>query len=159
MGMDYKDLIKNAKANGVATEKAMYESIDSLNEMLCMMKEEHPQMYWDFMRKQHENLYGCHYDKHFAEMDVEKIRYTVGGEKKTGAHWSVDQIEEATRNTSFPSGTTKWDKYVAFNSFYADLCTVLDEAQVLKCAHRFYFADEDAPNGKIWVYMGAMLYE
>lgn len=156
--MNYKDLIAEARRNGVATEKAMYESVDSLDEMLCILRDEHPQMYWEFMRKQHEVLYGCHYNKAFAEMDVEKIRYTHNGDKKTGAHWNVEQIEEATRNMSFPSGTTKWDKYVAFNSFYADLCSVYDEAQILKGAHKFYFADEDAPSGKIWVYMTAMIY-
>lgn len=90
-------------------------------------------------------------------MDVEGIRYTgPSGEKRTGAHWTADQIEEAARGMSFPSGTTKWDKYVAFNSFYADMCMVCDDAQILKGAHRFYFADEDAPQGKIWVYMAAM---
>ena len=94
------------------------------------------------------------------ETGVEKIKYTnAAGEKKTGAHWSVDQIMEATKSMPFPSGTTPWDKYVAFNSFYADTCVVLDEAMLLKAAYRFYFADEDAPAGKIWEYMTAMNYE
>jgi len=59
----------------------------------------------------------------------------------------------------FPQGTTPWDKYVAFNSFYSDMCTVYDEPSILKAAYRFYFADEDAPAGKIWEYMTAMNYE
>ena len=93
-------------------------------------------------------------------MDVEKIRYTnAAGEKKTGAHWNVDQILEATKSMPFPQGTTSWDKYVAFNSFYADMCVVLDEATLLKAAFRFYFADEDGPSGKIWEYITAMDYE
>ena len=144
--MEYKDLIKNAKANGVTSEKAMWQSVDSLNDVLCVIKEEHPEMYMAFMREQHAVLYGPHYDKHFAEVDVDKIKYTnAAGEKKTGAHWNVDQILEATKGMPFPSGTTPWDKYVAFNSFYSDLCAVLDEATLLKAAYRFYFADEDAP--------------
>lgn len=158
--MEYKDLIKNAKANGVASEKAMWQSIDNLNDVLCVIKEEHPEMYMAFMRKQHESLYGPHYDRHFAEADVEKIRYTnASGEKKSGAHWNMDQILDATKSMPFPQGTTPWDKYVAFNSFYADMCAVLDEATLLKAAFRFYFADEDAPVGKVWEYMTAMNYE
>ncbi len=117
--MEYKDLIKNAKADGVASEKAMWQSVDGISDMLCVIKEEHPSMYWEFMRRQHSVLYGPHYNKTFAEMDVERIRYTgPGGEKKTGAHWSADQVEDATKNMPFPAGTTKWDKYVAFNSFF-----------------------------------------
>ncbi|WP_288323963.1 hypothetical protein [uncultured Phocaeicola sp.] len=155
--MEYKDMIRDAKANGVASDKAMWQSVDTLSDMLCILRDEHPDEYWHFMRKQHSILYGNHYDRNFAEMDVEGIRYTgPSGEKRTGAHWTADQIEEAARGMSFPSGTTKWDKYVAFNSFYADMCMVCDDAQILKGAHRFYFADEDAPQGKIWVYMAAM---
>lgn len=158
--MDYKDLIKDARANGVATEKAMWESVDSLNEMLCTLREEHPRMYMNFMREQHEILYGPHYDRHFAEIDTENIRYTnASGAKETGPHWSAAQIVEATKGMSFPSGTTNWDKYVAFNSLYADLCKIADEPTLLKTAYQFYFCDEDAPEGKIWKYMTAMNYE
>lgn len=42
---------------------------------------------------------------------------------------------------------------------YSDLCTVLDDDSVIKTAHRFYFLDEDAPQGKIWIYITAMMYE
>lgn len=155
--MEYKDLIRNAKKEGIASEKAMWESVDSINEMMCVIKDEHPDLYWKFMREQHEILYGPHYNKHFAEMDVEEIKYTnAAGEKKKGAYWSCEQIEEATKGLAFPSGTTKWDKYVAFNSFYADMCTVLEADMLIKASYKFYFADEDAPAGKIWEYMFAM---
>lgn len=43
--MEYKDLIKNAKANGVASEKAMWQSVDNLNDVLCVIKEEHLYLY------------------------------------------------------------------------------------------------------------------
>ena len=43
----------------------------------------------------------------------------------------------------FPAGTTKWDKYVAFNAFYSDLCTVYNDEQIIKGAHKFYFEDQD----------------
>ena len=98
---------------------------------------------------------GCHYDREWAEYDVSQITYTdKEGKKHTGAYWTCEQVEEATKAMSFPSGTTKWDKFVAFNSFRADTCKVLTEEQVLKAAYQFYFADEDfAAKNKIWHYM------
>lgn len=81
--MKYLDMMKKAKSEGVASEKAMWKSVEGVDEILCVVKEEHPEMYMSFMRDQHEALYGPHYDKHFAEMDVDKIRYTnAAGEKE-----------------------------------------------------------------------------
>ena len=69
---------------------------------------------------------------------------------------SCEDIEEATRGMAFASSVNKWDKYVAFNAFHADTCKVLDEDEVIKAAYHFWFADEDAPEGKVWIYMCAM---
>ena len=137
--MDYKNMLIAARNAGVATEKIMWQSVDGLNEMLCKMKEEHPEMFWKFMREQHGIMYT---DR--------------AGKKCEGGYWTLEQIESVTKGMTFPSGTTKWDKYVAFNGFYADTCTVLDDELIIKTAHKFYFADEDAPPGKIWLYMEAM---
>ena len=52
----------------------MWKSVEGVDEILCVVKEEHPEMYMPLMRDQHEALYGPHYDKHFAEMDVDKIQ-------------------------------------------------------------------------------------
>lgn len=46
---------------------------------------------------------------------------------------------------------------MAFNSYYADMNKEHDDETILKDAFRFYFADEDAPEGKIWKYMRAMM--
>lgn len=99
----------------------------------------------------------CHFDEHTAKEAVSHIKYTdKSGIEHMGAHWTVEQIETATAPMKFPEGTTGWDKYVAFNSFYADTCKVLDEASILRAAHAFYFADDDAPKGKVKKYIEAM---
>ena len=36
-----------------------------------------------------------------------------------------------------------WDKYVAFNSMYADLCACMSEEEIIKAAYAFYFCDDD----------------
>lgn len=100
---------------------------------------------------------GCHFGEAEAEEAVERIRYTdKGGTARTGAHWSMEQVRSVTSAMKFPEGTTDWDKYVAFNSFYADMNKVLTEDLIVKGAWAFYFADEDAPHGKVKRYVKAM---
>lgn len=78
------------------------------------------------------------------------------------AAWGVNKAsesrakaaEQAVAGMTFPDGTTKWDKYVAFNAAYADFCKSFSDEDVLRIAYDFYFADEDwKGNGKIWTYM------
>lgn len=155
--MMYSDMILDAKAKGLTTETMMLESVEDLDVILCQMKKEHPKEYWMFLRKQHGRLYKNHYTEEFAEHDVSKMEWTDrNGHEQKGAHWSKEQIKEATKSDTFPSGTTECDKYVAYNATYADLCRVLDDEHILKVAHQFWFADEDAQDGKIWLYMCAM---
>lgn len=157
--MDYFDLMNDAKLKGVATQDKMWQSIDAMYDVLALVEEEHPDEYHKMMRCQHEILYGPHYNESFAKYDVSKIHYTSrDGRPCSGGYWTKDQIMEATKNYTFPAGTTDWDRYVALNSFFADTSQVLDDNSVIKAALQFYFKDEDGPedNGKIWHYMSAM---
>ena len=155
MEMNYRKMVEHARLAGLATEKTMWESIDSFSELLEELREDHPDMYWDFMRKQHGLMYHNHYDEAFAMYDVAQMHYTgKTGDKHSGPHWTVEQIEQATAAMKFPPGTTKWDKYVAFNAAYSDLSKGFDDADVLKAGHLTYFADEDwGSDTKIWEYM------
>lgn len=155
MGMNYREMVDHAKKAGVTNEQTMWESIDSFSELLEELKDAHPQMYWDFMRKQHGIMFHNHYDEAFAMYDVSKMHYTSkGGEKKQGAYWTVEQIESATAGMKFPAGTTKWDKFVAFNAAHSDFCKDFEDADVLKIGYSFFFADEDwGDDTKIWEYM------
>ena len=155
MEMSYRHMVDHAKKAGVTNEKTMWESIDSFSELLEELKESHPQLYWDFMRKQHGIMFHKHYDQDFAEWDVSQIHYTdKSGMKHHGAYWTADQVESATQAMKFPQGTTKWDKFVAFNAAYSDFCRDFDDAQILKIGYLFYFADEDwGSDTKIWEYM------
>lgn len=140
-------MIEDAKAKGLTSEKMMYQSIDDIDGMLCMMKKEHPKEYWTFMRKQHGLLYNGHYTEEFAMWDVEQM-------KPLGMYWTKAQVEEATKGMSFPSGTTASDKFVAFNASANDLYGVLKDEEILKVAYAFWFNDKDwKGKGKIWEYM------
>lgn len=144
----YKKMIEDAQAKGLGSEKVMWQSVGEIDEILCMMKKEHPEMYWKFVRKQHGLLYNNHYTEDFAKWDVEHM-------KPVGAYWTVVQIEDATKGFSFPAGTTLWDKYVAFHAFKNDLNGVLPDDQIIKAAYAFWFNDKDwkPEGGKIWAYM------
>ena len=88
-----------------------------------------------------------------SNVPLKNVNENKKGEKKEGAYWSVEQVEEATRGFTFPSGVNKWDKWVAFNAAYADFCKKFDDAQILEIGYLFYFADEDwKGKNKIWEY-------
>ena len=140
----YKDMLDEARKAGVTSDKVMQRSVNGISDLMCLVKDEHPELYWKFMREQHGIMYGNHYNEAFALFDVGEIRYTDrDGKKSEGAHWTAEQIESSTRMMVFPNGTTRWDKFVAFNAVFSDLCTVLDDDRILKTAHKFFFADED----------------
>lgn len=148
-------MIKASAENGW-DEKKMWASVDVTEKAMDYIKEVNPEKYDCFMRELHETLNGRHYNEEMALADVAKLHY-IGTDKAehTGAHWTLEQIETATANVTFPKGTTKWDKYVAYNAAYSDFCTKFDDAQILDIAYLFYFDDKDwKSSGKIWDYMG-----
>jgi hypothetical protein len=151
----YKKMIEEAKALGLTSEKTMWENIEDVQELLTGLKETHPQEYWYFIRKTHGVLFKGHYTEEFALHDVKHLKYTdEKGEKHEGPHWTVDEVEAATKGMNFPSGVNRWDKYVAFNASWADWCRKQNAEKVLETGFLFYFADEDwdNPSTKVWSY-------
>lgn len=150
-------MLAEAKKKGLTNTDKMWDSIAAIEPILSIMEEEHPDEYHAFMKKQHEALFGSHYDEEWANADVEKLKYTdKDGKQHTGAHWTKAEILKATEGMTFPNGTTDCDKYVAFNSMYAALNKDFSDGDIIKAAHRYYFADEDAPDGKVWKTLSTM---
>ena len=150
----YKEMIELAQSKGLANEKKMWQSVESLEPMLEILADEHPEEYDAWMAKQHEIMFGPHFCYALAEEALADITYTDRqGAKKVGPHWTIQEVVDATRQMHFPEGTTDADKWVAFNVWYADLGRDLDDSQILRTAYRFFFADEDAKPGKVWRYM------
>lgn len=151
-------MIKSAIASGKVSEKDMWQSVARVDALLDKMEKENPSEVWQFMRNAHEDMYGPHYNREYAEYDLSQLRYTdESGNKRSGAHWTTEeQVVSATANRKYPEGTTACDKWVAYNVMYSDLCRKISESDILDIAYLFFFADEDAPTGKIWRYMNAM---
>lgn len=98
-----------------------------------------------------------HLDEQLAMYIMSRLYYTDRqGHEHTEPKWSVEEIEKATHEWEFPYGTTPWDKWVAFNLFYADTCKVLSSKEALKTGYYFFFHDEDAPQDKIYRYLVGM---
>ena len=152
--MDYKKMIETYAKNGGSEEK-MWESVAITAEMFDYIKETDPEKYECFMRKQHEILYGKHYDEVLALYEVEKMHSTgADGVKHHGAHWSVEEVEAATADKTFGKSVTKWDKYVAYNATWHDFNKKFEDDKLLCAAYLLWFADEDWKTaGKIWDYM------
>ena len=142
--MKYKDMIEEAKAKGLTSEKTMWGSVDALEEMLCVMKHEHPEKFWKFMREQHGVMWKGHYSEEFAEHDVKHLRWKdKEGKEHSGEYWTMEQVKEATKGMPFPSGTNDCDKWVAFNVMYSDLHEDFSDGDILKAGYAFFFADYD----------------
>lgn len=158
--MKYKDMMMEAKAKGLASEKTMWESIEDVEELLCVLKNEHPDKYWKFMRKAHETMWKGHYSEEYAEHDVKHLRWKDKDDHEhEGEYWTIEQIKDATKTMTFPQGTNDCDKWVAFNVMYSDLHGDFTDAEILKAGYKFFFADYDfdyTKSGKIWKYMNAV---
>lgn len=95
-----------------------------------------------------------HFDKESAEQAVQRIYYTDReGKEHSGAHWTLEEVQRLTSGITFKDCVTPYDKYVAYNAAYADFNKVLPPAEIIEAATVFFFEDEDAPCGKIWLYM------
>ena len=166
MKYSYKEMLSAAKSAGLANEKTMWKSIDSLDDMLCVLKEEHPDMFWDFMRRQHEAFYGPHFDEMFARWQVSQMYHKAeDGKEIKGEHWTIENATEvySKNKAKLPADTTVFDVYVALNANFHDKCKLFKrwdeenfEQMIVEDAICFYFMDCDwKSDGKVWDYMNA----
>lgn len=159
--MKLRDIFETAKASGKSSEAMMWKSIDAMDDMLADLKKTNKQAFWDFMREQYGIASGGHYDKDWAHYDVAQMYSTdKDGKKHEGEMLSLAETEEHSKGWSMPSGTTKYDVYVAMNAMAHDLGKSFDKEHIAKATKCFYFSDEDWKHkeSKIWCYM-AMVYD
>lgn len=51
--MNYKQMIEQARANGMATEKKMWAAVETLSTDLLALEQTNPKLYWHILRRQH----------------------------------------------------------------------------------------------------------
>lgn len=161
--MMYKTMIEEAKAKGVASEKAMWGGIDDVEELLEVIKAEHPEHYWRFIKRQHERMFGCHYNENFAMWRIEQMHYKdKAGAVHHAPHWTKEQHKAAydAVKSKLPSTYNCWDFAVTLEMLYSDnICMYRSwwpdatqeqlEGKVVEAAVN-YLTDDDDPDCKIW---------
>lgn len=161
----YYDMVK-ANFNKLRNDEGvMWGSIEMWDKHLEEMREHHPDKYWDVMRNTHELMYGKHFDKEYAEWEVEQMHHKSKDDKvHRGEHWSYEQTTEVMQlyKAKLPAEVTPGDFYVALNTEWHDyICWAMehfeseDEADkaIIEMAVRFWFMDDDwGDNTKVWEY-------
>jgi hypothetical protein len=161
----YKEMIKANYAKVKGDDNVMWASVALVDALLEEMKEHHKERYWQFMRDTHELMYGKHFDKEYAEWQVEQMHHkSADGVEHRGAHWSMTQTNEifAKHKPKLPGEVTPCDFYVALNAQWHDyICWAKEhfedeteaEQAVIDGAVRFWFMDDDwEDNTKVWCY-------
>ena len=164
---NYSKLLKEYKKQGNFDEGKMWESVDVLDAViLSKLEEREPELYWEFMRDQHEIFCGPHFDEKFARWEMARMCHKdARGNIHKGEHWADSDVMTVYNKykSKLPAGSTVWDFAVAITANWHDkIGDYLDwfgdkaEERVIEDAVRFYFLDDDAPEGKIWRYVRAM---
>lgn len=159
----YKSIIEEAKAKGIATEKIMWDSVADVEAMLAVMREEHEDMYWAFIKKTHRTIFGPHYNENFAEWRIKQMYYKdKSGNVHRAPHWSKEEHRAAYEavKAKLPASYNMYDFAVTLEMLWSDdICLFrmwwpeAPEAQlegkVVEAAVN-YLNDADAEDGKIW---------
>ena len=151
--MSYYDIVKSNAAKFRGDEKAMWASIESVSALLEQIKEEHPDLYWSFLRDQHEVMVGHHFNEAYAKWEVEKMHHKgMDGTTYKGEHWSIEQTNAVLpgMRSKIPPAYNEWDFYVALNASYHDFCKTAKkhlpektDELIIDLAVAFWFEDED----------------
>lgn len=160
---NYKTMVADARKTGKGTEKTMEASVAHVSDFMEGLREAHPDLYWDFMRSEHSIMHDNHYSEPFALWDVGQMHHTeANGRVAKGEHFSMAEAETIADDNDIKNVA---DVYVAINATWHDKAVLFAEwfeaddveRRVIEDAVTFYFKDEDAPEGKIWRYMCAMM--
>ena len=161
----YYDMVK-ANFNKLRNDdNVMWGSVEMWDKHLEEMREHHPDKYWEKMRDTHELMFGKHFDKSFAEWQVEQMHHKgTDGKVYKGEHWSYEQTTEVMQKykAKLSSEITPCDFYVALNTQWHDyICWAKEhfesevdaELAIVEMAVRFWFMDDDWDgNTKVWRY-------
>lgn len=161
----YYDMVK-ANFNKLRNDEGvMWSSIEMWDKHLEEMREHHPDKYWEMLRKTHELMYGKHYNKEYAEWEVDRMSHMGDdGREYKGEHWSMSDTTSVMSKFRgrIPAEYNEYDFYVALNTHWHDTICVakrhfstIEEAEsyVIDEAVAVWFNDADWPTkDKVWRY-------
>lgn len=115
-----------------------------------------PKVYKSIEREEAEILFGKHFSEDMAIEQVESLHFLDrNGQKCNGKHWSMEDVVRLTEGKQFPPETTDGDKFVAYNTVYAKLCTALSDEMIIEIADLMFFKhDAEDDDCSIWDFCG-----
>lgn len=161
----YHNLAK-ANYNKLRNDEAvMWGSIAIIDTLLEEMAEHHKERYWRVMRDTHELMFGKHFDKEYAEWEVEQMHHkSPDGKVYKGEHWSMEETTgvmmkykmklspEITPCDFYVALNAEWHDYICWAKEHFDTDSEADNA-IIEMAVRFWFLDDDwAEPTKVWCY-------
>lgn len=117
---------------------------DMLADAICMIKENHPEMYEKYKIELYEMAYGRKISEEMAEAWVKEMQ-------PVGIHWTMEETTNAMQSLGY--NFDKIDYYVVANMMYNDYFDLVreDETLALKLA-KDWLSDEDAKQDKLYCY-------
>lgn len=137
-------------------EEATHEQLKSfLYDQFDELKKTMPEIYKDMECELYEHIYGDHFTKWKYDCAVSSLKNRDGTK---GAHWTVQQITDyaKARGASYRN-YNEYDFAYAMNMVYSDYFGVVqDSTDVYYKIAIAFLEDEDAPDGKAFLYWKAM---
>lgn len=132
-----------------------------------VLKKEHPDLYWRWIREEHIQHHGPHYNEEMARHDVSKMFHTENGTRVRGEVVSMDEARKVRQKHAIPPSITDCDLYVAMNATYHDKKNLFrqwfPEEELMdhleEEMYTSYIADEDGGEGMIWRWINTMMYD
>ena len=161
----YYDMVK-ANYNKLRNDdNVMWGSVEMWDKHLEELREHHPDKYWEMMRNTHEMMYGKHFDKAYAEWEVEQMHHkSPDGKVYKGEHWTMEETTgvmtkykmklspEITPCDFYVALNTEWHDYICWAKEHFPNESDADNA-IIEMAVRFWFMDDDWDgNTKVWRY-------
>lgn len=140
--------------------------MDTIDKIKEVVKKEHPDLYWRWVREEHVKHHGYHYNEEMALYDVSRMYHTENGIKMQGEVISMHEAKMIRHRHSIPPQVTDCDLYVAINATYHDKKKLFSEwfseeelpGKLEEEMYYTYLHDEDAGEGVIWKWINAVMY-
>lgn len=140
--MEIKKYIADIVENG--NEEDMNKLHEMLEEVVCTLKEECPDMYNYYKMCLYELAYGKTINEEMADKWVKNMM-------PVGKHWTLEETNEAMKSMNYQDNPIEF--FTVANMMYNDYYNLVkeNEEMALKLAHD-WLNDEDAKDCKLYEY-------
>lgn len=142
--MKIKEMLETIIDKGKTED--MYKLNEMLDNLICDLKQDNPELYQEYKDELYEMAYGCVLNQELAEEIVRNM-------KPYGMKWTMEQTNEVKQDYGIGDSIRKIDFFVVMNSAYNDFHNLFDE-DISKYVEytKSFIKDEDAVENKVYKY-------